>query len=188
MRFLRPVFTWLLGVGACMALTACNAPEGGSSPTIRPGATLVLSKPVTVPAGERLVWFQGGATARFRSDRLAPYCRLHLVASANEVRTVQPGTFPVIWTRAEFETATAAGSRGIHLAAAGNGGAPSGGTPLSVSREIVMGLAAANGAGVDRLICGHHQPSGPYFTPDIKTINTVLGDYGRLDPPESQAN
>ncbi|SDF50336.1 hypothetical protein SAMN05216241_101297 [Limimonas halophila] len=165
---------------ALAALLAACARAPDRPPPLAAGATLILEKAVSVPAGRRFVWLQKGEVKLRRHVRLSPYCQLHLRGSADTAREIAPGRFTVAWLREDFQAAAA--PDGMQLAGIGFGdGGGVGGDPLSISNELVMGLEAEAQPKVDRLICGQHQAVGPYLPPTVEQINAALGGYGRLD-------
>jgi len=168
-------------------LAGACATDPDASPPLASGATLILDKPVEIPAEARATWFQDGELASYRRPRPATYCRLELHRHADTARTVAPGRFTVAWVREDFQTAATPGSvqvAGLRIAA----GASPGNDPISVANELVMGLESAKQPAVARLACGKHRPTGPHLPPTLKEIDGALGRYGRLDTTAARAD
>ena len=162
------------------ALAAACAPDAQQPPRVAAGATLILEKPVKVPAETREIWFQKGERITYRRSRLRPYCRLRVNGDTGAARTVAPGRFEIAWVREDWQAAGVDPLACVKLARLGLAEGDAGSDPLSVSNELVMGLASPDRPRVTRLICGKHRPTGPHFPPTLKEIDTALGSYGRL--------
>lgn len=163
------------------AHAAACAPDADQPPRVGAGATLILEKPVKVPAETREVWFQKGERITYRRARLRPYCRLRVNGDTGTARTVEPGRFLIAWVREDWQAAGAGALAGVKLARLGLAEGDAGSDPLSLSNELVMGLHSPEHPRVTRLVCGEHSPTGPHFPPTLAKINAALGDYGRLD-------
>ena len=162
------------------ALAAACAPDAQQPPRVAAGATLILEKPLKVPAETREIWFQKGERITYRRSRLRPYCRLRVNGDTGAARTVAPGRFEIAWVREDWQAAGVDPLACVKLARLGLAEGDAGSDPLSVSNELVMGLASPDRPRVTRLICGKHRPTGPHFPPTLKEIDTALGSYGRL--------
>jgi len=170
-----------LAAAALAVLGVACAPDADQPPPVGAGATLILEKPVEVPAETREIWFQKGERITYRRSRLRPYCRLRVGGGTDAARTVAPGRIEIAWVREDPQAAGAGALVGVKLARFGLAEGDAGSDPLSISNELVMGLDSPDRPRVERLTCGKHRPTGPHVPPTLQEINAALGDYGRLD-------
>lgn len=93
--------SWLAALLVVLLLSGCRgtsmAQQTYAYEVIRPGATLVLHKPIRFPAYSAMVNIQDGEikSGLFALDQYYPNCRLELRSQSDEVRTIQPDRFTI---------------------------------------------------------------------------------------------
>ncbi|WP_044411040.1 hypothetical protein [Thiomicrospira microaerophila] len=131
----------------------------------------------------------GELTTRFGFDRREQHCRLELRTFATHGRTVQPDQFLI--TRIRFDSEAIA--MRPHLLAAGQGVnlmlAMEDNGPPDMMELIIIDLASTRQPDVMRLICAGALSNGNpidyprNLRPQLKQINSILGDYGQVKIP-----
>lgn len=148
-----------------------------SAPTRAPRvATLVLSKPLTVPPERAAVEVQAGEPRDGRIDPYRPYCRFELARLADGTRQIAPGRYPIL---RQYESVPAAaapsGLRYANFTAAA-------GDPSYYVFATVFELAS-NNAGLSRLTCQHWELPAPNPPRHLTAheISRALGAIARLE-------
>ena len=93
---------WMAGVLLCTTLLGCSAVTTSNQQSyayelIKPGASLVLHKPIRFPDYSATVNIQAGQikSGLFSLDNYHPNCRLELRGQSGGIRTIEPDRFTI---------------------------------------------------------------------------------------------
>jgi hypothetical protein len=128
------------------------------------GSTLVLKRPLTVPAGEVRIFLQRGELfSKADFDRYEPSCSLELRKLAEVARTIQPDRFIVTRVQRLMQQVVSAPLR--------NGG--------------LMKAAFEDSGGKPMVVHGYHLWLGSDTQPDVMrmTCRGFFDDINRAEPP-----
>ena len=183
-----------LNTAAALALSAAVAAcamqtrdETSPNYQVPVGTRIELLKPVTVPPGRTRVFFQGGREGG-GAGQYSPSCNLEVREIREEPQTIRPGTFRVTRVhRAPFvEVVQRRPLRLASLRLAFGTGDGDGGDAM-IAPTVHMELESAAQPQVLRLTCrgGFDDPSYAEY-PTVAEIRVALGDWARLEIPDSQ--
>jgi len=179
----RPIAAALLVVW----LTACQqAPvrdENSPRSRIVPGSTVVLNKPLTVPAGHARVFLQDGEVReKVRLKRYYPHCNFEIRSVSDGTLRIEPGRFLVTGISTdEVELVRRRGALQYASLRLSDGGE----MIPQVARLIHHQLHAEGRPEVMRLTC-HGGFSDPWRVeyPSVADIRQDLGEWVTLEPAE----
>lgn len=172
-------------LGGC----SIGAPPDALYP-VAPGMTLVVTRPIEVPADATELWFQNGTAYRHLKEFWDPYCRLRLRGDHERPRTIATGRFRVTRVRSERivgarQLPRLAAAPGAELLlgsrAGGDGGDAGGNDPMYFAREVVIELESSEQPDVRRLSCARRQAVYPVSDLTREEVRTALGDYARFE-------
>lgn len=178
------MITRLLAAALLLMLTACQqAPvrdEDSPRSRIAPGSTVVLNKPLTVPAGHARVFLQGGEVRdKVRLKRYYPHCNFEIRSVSDGTLRIEPGRFLVTdLSTDEVELVRRQGAMQYAALRLSDGGD----MMPQVARLIHHRLHAEGRPEVMRLTC-HGGFSDPWQVeyPSISDIRHDLGEWVTLE-------
>ncbi len=142
------------------------------------GSTLVLKKPITIPAGEVRVFLQHGEVFRKSDfDRYEPSCSLELRKLADVAREIEPDSFLVTKVQRLMQQVVQrepprAGLMKVDM--------DSGGKPMVV-HGYHLWLGSDKQPGVMRMTCrGYFDDINRADPPSLNDVAKSLGDYAEL--------
>ncbi|MEJ2396384.1 MAG: hypothetical protein P8Z77_16910 [Candidatus Thiodiazotropha sp.] len=142
------------------------------------GSTLVLKKPITIPAGEVRVFLQHGEVFRKSDfDRYEPSCSLELRKLADVAREIEPDSFLVTKVQRLMQQVVQreqprAGLMKVDM--------DSGGKPM-VIHGYHLWLGSDKQPGVMRMTCrGYFDDINRADPPSLNDVAKSLGDYAEL--------
>jgi hypothetical protein len=142
------------------------------------GSTLVLKKPITVPAGETRIFLQHGKLYRKADfDRYEASCSLELRKLADQPRRIEPDSFLVSRVQRLTQEVVQTGQprRGLLKVAWDEGGKP------MVVRGYHLWLGSARQPDVMRMTCrGYFNDINRADPPSLNDVIRSLGDYAEL--------
>lgn len=178
----------LLPLAVIFLLTACQQVpmRDENSPLMRvsPGSTIVLHKPLTVPAGHARVFLQGGkVVAKTRLKRYYPHCNFEVRQVSDGHLRIEPDTF-IITDVTSGEEEWVSRQPTLRPAAWEIDGDGADGAVLLI-RLVQHRLHSTRQPQVMRLTChgGFAEPWKVAY-PSIRDIRRSLGDYATLEPPK----
>lgn len=143
------------------------------------GSTLVLQKPVTIPAGQVRVFLQRGEIfSKAEFDRYEPSCSLELRKLADVPRTIEPDQFIITRVQRLMQQVVdePPAVNGLMKASFDD----SGGKPMVV-HGYHLWLGSESQPGVMRMTCrGYFDDISRAEPPSLNDVKTSLGDYGHL--------
>lgn len=154
---------------------------GSDSPYYPPpvGSSVVLKRPLTVPAGETRIFLQGGEMMeKSRFDRYKPSCSFELRELAEAPRTIAPDSFIV--TRVEHLTQEIVQRFGPRRGLL-RSGLDYDSSPPFVVRGYHLWLGSERQLDVMRMTCrGAFADLPEAYPPSLGEVSRALGDYAEL--------
>jgi hypothetical protein len=142
------------------------------------GSTLVVKKPITVPAGEVRVFLQRGELFKKSDfDRYQPSCSLELRKLADVAREIEPDSFIVtkVQRLVQEVVQSTATAPGLMKAAFDEGGKP------MVVHGYHLWLGSDKQPDVMRMTCrGYFDDLSKADPPSLNDVAKSLGDYAEL--------
>ncbi len=143
-----------------------------------PGSTLVVKKPISIPAGEVRVFLQHGELFRKSDfDRYKPSCSLELRKLADVPREIQPDNFIVSKVQRVMQEVVRNGQPAVGLVKVV---LDEGGKPMVV-HGYHLWLGSDKQPDVMRMTCrGYFNDINRAEPPSLNDVTRSLGDYAEL--------